>query len=659
MDMAEDKKIKKPEDKSQRHRTLTGVARWFQIAVSVLLLVLGMMFILKVHIRLGIPIYAEQWIGLFMSLFLFNTFLTVPATKRSPRDRLPWYDAILAIASIPSGIFIAMNYADILLTLGQVTNERVIYGAIAILLILESGRRLIGLSLVIIAAVFILYGAYGSLLPGAIAGAELSWGQLITYLYLDNSSTLNMLGLAATFGFAFVFFGQVLLKFGGGDGLTNIALLAFGKTRGGPAKAAVVGSSLVGTVSGAPMSNVFLTGSVTIPLMVRSGYHPRLAAAIEAVASSGGQITPPVMGIAAFIIAERLGIPYQEVAIAAIIPALLFYVAVFVQVDLEAGKKGLRKLSNDEMPTKKQTMQQAWPVLTVLFVLIYTLFVMNLAPATSAIYTGLIGIPIFALVKENRKDFLKKLWQIVEENGRMLLDVGSALGIAGMVVGIMNVSGLGFSIGYTLTLIGEHSLFLLLCAAAIGSLFLGMGMPSVAAYALVAVLVGPALVDFGLNPLAAHLFIFYFAILSNFTPPIALAAFAGAFIAQTNPIRTGITAARLGTLAYIVPFIFVYNPSMIMQGEASEIIISVLTAIVGTFVIGAGLVGYIFSHQGWPARILILASGGALLYPVTGVNITLGINIVGFVIAVIMVMLSYKNSKKPIINESESLQHSI
>lgn len=656
--MSNETKQKKPEDKSQRHRTLTGIARWFQCAVSVILLILGIMFILKFHIRFGIQIYAEQWIGIFMSLFLFNTFLSVPATKRSPRDRLPWYDAILAILSIPAGVYIAKNYANILLTLGEVTSERVIYGSLAILLILESGRRLIGLSLVIIASTFILYGAYGSLLPGPIAGAELSWGQLINYLYLDNSSTLNMLGLAATFGFAFVFFGQVLLKFGGGDGLTNIALLMFGKTRGGPAKAAVVGSSLVGTVSGAPMSNVFLTGSVTIPLMIRNGYHPRLAAAIEAVASSGGQITPPVMGIAAFLIAERLGIPYTEVAIAAIIPALLFYVAVFIQVDLEAGKKGLRKLRNNELPSKKQTVMQAWPVLTVLFVLIYTLFIMGLPPATSAIYTGLIGIPIFALVKENRQDFLKKLWEIVEENGRMLLDVGSALGIAGMVVGIMNVSGLGFSIGYTLTQIGEHSLFLLLLAAAIGSLFLGMGMPSVAAYALVAVLVGPALVDFGLNPLAAHLFIFYFAILSNFTPPIALAAFAGAFIAGTDPIRTGFTAARLGTLAYIMPFIFVYNPTMIMQGSASEIILSVFTAIIGTVVIGAGLVGYLFSHFNWPIRILLVLAGCGLLFPLTGIDFSLVINLTGFIVAAVVFYMSFKMRNKSLSVE-DSLQQSI
>jgi TRAP transporter 4TM/12TM fusion protein len=487
--------------------------------------------------------------------------------------------------------------------------ERMIVGSIAVLLILEAARRLIGLTLVIIAIVALLYGNFSEYLPGFLAGQPLTWGRLVNYLYLDPNSILGMLSLAATVGFGFVFFGQVLLKFGGGDALTNLALLFFGRTRGGSAKAAVVGSSLVGTVTGAPMSNVYLTGTITIPLMIRSGYSPRMAGAVEAVASTGGQIMPPVMGIAAFIIAERLGVPYAEIALAALIPAILYYLTIFVQVDLEAGKNNLRGLQGDELPNFKETMKEIWPVLPVLAVLIYTIFIIRLSPAVAAAITGILAIPILSVRKKNREGFKERFIKVFEETGLVCLDVASALAIAGLVVGVISVSGLGFTLGSIMAEIGESSLVLLLVAAAVGSTILGMGMPSVAAYALVAVLVAPALAEYGINEIAAHLFIFYFSIISNFTPPIALAVFAAASIARSNPMSTGWTATRLGILAYIVPFLFVYSPSLILQGTWLEIILSLITAIIGTIILGTGLVGYLFAPLSPLYRVAAIISG--------------------------------------------------
>ncbi|RSL30142.1 TRAP transporter fused permease subunit [Salibacterium salarium] len=634
------------EEQQSRYRHLTGIPRYLQSFITIILVICGMLFMLNVHIKLGLGLYSEQWVGIFISLVLFNTFLLVPRSKKTSRTHLPWYDVVLALLSLPSGIWVAVNFPDLVLNLGEVTPVRVMLGLLLILLLLESARRVIGIALVVIAVFFLLYGAYSSNMPGLFAGYEISWGKLINYTFLDPNSMLNLIYLAATYGLAFVFFGQVLLKFGGGDGLTNLSLLMLGRTRGGPAKASVVGSSLVGTVSGAPMSNVFLSGSITIPLMIRNGYKPRFAGAVEAVASSGGQITPPVMGIAAFIIAERLGVPYAEVALAAIIPALLFYIAIFVQVDLEAGKNGLRRLSKEDIPKVKETFRQAWPVMLVIGVLIYGLFVIRLHPTNAAIWASLLAFGVFALVKENRNGYFKRVWKVIEDTGKLIIDVVAALAIAGMVVGVIAVSGLGFTLGYAMTVLGETHVLLLLITAALGSIVLGMGMPSVAAYTLVAVLVAPALVDFGLPVLAAHLFIFYFAIVSNFTPPIAFAAFAASTIAKTGPMETGFTASRLGILAYIMPFIFIFNPSMIMQGSISEIVLSLITAIVGTVILGSALTGYFFNHLNWLFRILLLCSSGALLYPMTGINYTALTNLSGLILAVILLYLSYLINKK-------------
>lgn len=630
---------------SARFRKLSGISRAIQIFLSFTLVILGILYILGIHVYFNIAIFKEQWIGLFMSLFLMLIFLSVPASKKLPRDKVPWYDVLLVIIAMPSGIWLAVNYPHITMEMANATNTRVILGTIAIILLLEAGRRMVGTTLVFVGAFFLLYAKYSTLLPGYLSGIELTWREEINFLYVDANSTLNMLGLAATFGLAFVFFGQILLKFGGGDALTNVALLIFGKTRGGPAKAAIVGSSLVGTVTGAPMSNVFLTGSLTIPMMKRAGYPAHFAGAVEAVASSGGQIMPPVMGIAAFLIADRLGAPYAEVALAALVPAILFYIAVFVQVDLEAGKRGLRGMKKEEMPAAVKTIKEALPITLVLLFLIYLMFIARINPASAGIYTAIAAIPILCLQKESRSNFWKRMFQSIEGTARLLLDVGSSLAIAGLVIGSISISGLGFTFGYFLTLIGENSLLLLLIASAVGSIILGMGMPSVAAYALVAVLVGPAMVDFGVHEMAAHLFIFYFSIVSNFTPPIAVAAFAAAAIAGTGPMRTGWAACKLGVLAYIIPFLFVYSPTLILEGDMMMIVLSFLTAVIGTLFLGAGLIGYLFQRVPLFLRIILTVAGVLLLLPMSRFDTSVLLNAVGLLGGIAIFLYLYFRNK--------------
>src|SRR5690606_2766334 len=307
-----------------------------QCLVFVTASVSGIAFVLGLHYTFGWMLYTEQYVGFLMALVLAGTFLSLPATSRAPRDRVPWYDVLLALASLPAGLFLAVKYPQFLFRLGHIGTDQVVMGALAIVLILEAVRRLTGWPLFTVVVLIILYGRFGSLLPGMFRGRPMDWPRLVNYIYTDPNSMLDLVRLGATIGLAFIVFGQVLLKFGAGQRLVDLSISLFGRYRGGPGKLAVLSSSLFGSVSGAPMSNVILTGTFTVPMMKRSGYKPETAAAIEAVAATGGQILPPVMGIAAFLIAENLAVPYATVALAALIPGLLFYVSFFLVVDLHA-----------------------------------------------------------------------------------------------------------------------------------------------------------------------------------------------------------------------------------------------------------------------------------------------------------------------------------
>jgi TRAP transporter 4TM/12TM fusion protein len=374
----------------------------------------------------------------------------------------------------------------------------------------------------------------------------------------------------------------------------------------------VVASSLVGTVSGGPVTNVMLTGSFTIPMMKQAGYQPAIAAAIESVASTGGQIMPPIMGIAAFIIAEFVGIPYAEVALAALIPAILYYIALFIQVDLEAAKQGLRGLPAGDIPLLWPILRKGWMYLPPLVFLVWLLFGIGYHPSTVGVLSAFVALAMVPLMKEARARFFRGLLEVLEGTGRILLDLTVVLAGAGLVVGVMAISGLGSNLSMALIQAGGGNLLLLLVLTAAVCVVLGMGMPSVAAYALVAVFVGPALTQTGIPPLAAHLFIFYFAILSNFTPPVAIAAFAAAALT-----RTGFQAMRLGILAYIVPFLFVFSPTLIFRGAPVAIAIAFATAACGAWLLGVALSGYLFEHLKAPFRILLGLAGVGLLIPPT------------------------------------------
>lgn len=595
--------------------------------------------ILNLPSYFGVALYSQQYIGGFLALSLTGTFLKLPARSGG---KPKWYDLVLAVLSLPAGLYIAINYPAMATNLARPTMTTIIIGSLAILLLIEAIRRTMGLSLCIIVVAFLLYARFSSLIPGLFRGRALSTPNVVNYIYTDSNSLLWMLATATTVGVAFIFFGQVLLNYGGGKSFVDVALTLCGRTRGAGAKAAVVGSGLVGMITGAPVANVLLCGSVTIPMMKSMGYPPHKAAAVESVSSTGGQIMPPVMGIAAFIIADTLGVPYSHVALAALFPALLFYIILFVILDLDAGKMGMKGLPTDQIPGKRATLKRAWVLLPGLVFLIAGMFNFGLPPEFCAVVAGFISLPFLAYIKENRAGFFKKVIQTVIDTGDLSINIGILLSAAGLVVGAINASGVAFNITLALTsLAGGHVLPLLIMAAIV-SLILGMGMPSVAAYALVAVLVVPGLTAAGINPMAAHLFVFFWAVTSNITPPVAVACYAAAPLAGSTLWPTGLEACRVAISIYITPFLFLYMPALVMAGTASEIAVAFLTSLIGMAVFALGYVGYFRKTIPWSRRAVFLLAGAVIMFP----NLFLWLKGIALIVFIFMFLPDVRGEKQ-------------
>ena len=605
------------------------------------LTLLGALWALDVHETLEWTFFKEQYLGLFFALAMTSIFVTVKARVGDPDDVIPWFDWILAAASVIVGGFVTVMYPSIAYRLAMLSPERWLLGGAAIFLILEATRRLVGWALVWITVPIVLYANLAYLFPGILNAKGSSWQRIATYLYLDSSGIFGLpLDVAAGIVVAFIFFGQALYAVGGDTFLTDIALVLMGRYRGGTAKVAVVSSTLFGTVSGSAVANVVVDGAITIPMMKKSGYPPHTAAAIEAVASNGGQIMPPVMGVAAFLMAEFLNISYGEVALAAAIPACLYYVALFTQIDLEAAKLGLTGMPNDEIPKLRDVIKRGWVFLVPLAVLVYTLMFAfweaGKAGMAAVVATFLVG----ALQKATRPTF-KGILTSIEETGRILLDIVVVTALAGLVIGAFQLSGLTFKFALLLVNLAGGSTIALLLLTAIASIILGMSLPTTVVYIMLAVLVGPALVQVGIPPLAAHLFFFYFGMLSLITPPDCIATYAAASIARADFWKAGWTGMRLGIVAYIVPFIFVFHPPLLFKGSFIDIGAAIFTAVIGVIFLAIGVAGFLFRRLGWTKRILMMIAGVALIPPAS-TSIWLASNIGGFVLASLVILLEWK-----------------
>jgi len=633
--------------KTVRFRTLHGPVRWLELCFLCLLPITGALFVLEVPYFLGITIFREQFLGLFLALVLGATFLTKPAGKRESNTSVPWHDWLLLLASLAVGLFIVVGYPKMAYQLALITPARWLLGATAIVLVLEACRRLVGWMLTILVLACVLYGHFGYLFPGIFESRGASWERLTMYLYLDTDGMLGLpLVVAATVVLAFVLFGHVLFQSGGATVLTDFAMATMGRFRGGPAKIAVVASSLFGSVSGTAVSNVVMTGSVTIPLMKRTGYPSHVAGAIEAVASTGGQLMPPVMGVAAFIMAEFLAIPYSKVALAALVPALLYYVTVFFQVDLEAAKAGLKGLRSEELPRLGSVLARGWLFLVPLAVLIYLLFGLYWPAGRSAMGGVFAGLVLSFFRRSSRMN-LRGFVKLLEVTGRNVLEIGVVTAGAGFVIGVLQLSGLGFRFSLGMTEMAGGNVFVLLVFVAIASVILGMGMPTAAVYILLAVLAAPGLVELGIDPLAAHLFVFYFGILSMITPPVCLATYAAASIAESDFMKTAWTGMRLAAVAYVVPFLFVFAPALLLEGTAPEVALAVGTAVFGAGFLGIALSGYLFGRLNLVQRGVLAVSALSLLTSVAGAGSLIYwiSEVVALVVALVILSLHWLSSR--------------
>ncbi|WP_423738616.1 TRAP transporter permease [Chelativorans petroleitrophicus] len=593
-------------------------AVWRPVAsvLAICLTLVAVLWSLNVPRALGLAFYPQQFLALILALAMPLAFLMLPFRRGEERDTVPWYDALFALISFLAVVFIAVRYPVLVNLIFSKPAGAYVPGLISILLLLEALRRTTGLSLVIIIGVFLLYALFGDLVPGRLAGRPQDWRMLSGYMAFDVNGIFGIpMAVASTVVVTFILFGSVLGITGGSRFFTDASLLAMGRFRGGSMKIAVLASMLFGSISGSAVANVTATGIVTIPLIKRGGYPAHKAGAIEAVASTGGQLMPPVMGAAAFLMAEFLQVPYAEVALAAFIPSVLYYGALFVQADLEAARAGISRVSKSAIPEKRAVLGGLHFILAFV-VLIGALFVLLWQPERAALAAALTAA-VTALVFGYRavRPKLSALFTVFEDTGRSVVEIIIISAASGLVIGVLNVTGLSFNLTYALVQIGGGSAIVLLVLSAIVCIILGMGLPTLGVYVLLAALVAPAMVQVGIEPMAAHMFVLYFGMMSMITPPIAIAAFAAASIAQAPAMKTGWAAVKFGWVAFIVPFLFVYSPSLLLIGDPMEVTIAILTAGLGVWLISAALAGYFMSRLSPVLRVLFGFFGLMALIP--------------------------------------------
>lgn len=559
-------------------------------------------------------------------------FLLFPARKKNlKKNKVAWYDILLALIAVAVGAYWPLMIDELVMRVGRLTDLDFYIGLAAILLVLEATRRTVGLPITIIATIFLGYALYGPYMPGFLAHRGLDLTRLVQTMFYTTEGILGTpLGVSSTFIFLFLLFGSFLVKTGVGQYFNDLAVAIAGRRIGGPAKVAIFSSALQGTISGSSVANVVTSGAFTIPMMKKLGYKKEFAGAVEAASSTGGQLMPPVMGAAAFLMVEFIGgISYWDIAKAAAIPAILYFTGIWIMTHFEAKRLGLRGLTKEEMPDKKEIIRDLYLLLPIVAVLV--LLMTGMSVMRSALWSILITVVLSGLRKKTRMGF-RDIIDALVDGARTALAVAAATAAAGIIVGVVTKTGLGLKLANGLIDLADGKLLLILFFTMIASLILGMGSPTTANYVITSTIAAPAIILTGVPDLPAHLFVFYFGIIADITPPVALAAFAAAAVSGGEPIKTGIDSSKLAIAAFIIPYMFVLSPELLMIDTTwTYLIWMIFSALAGMTAIGAGIIGYWFRRLFWYERVLGIVGGLLLIYP-EGVSDIIGLCMLGLLI---------------------------
>ena len=608
------KQLMRELDREQAYREHTCWRQYITVVISVVFVMFQLYATLTGHIT------AQILRATHLAFVQLLAFLLFPASKRMRKDTLPWYDVVLAVIGASCWMYIVINFDTLVRRSGNNTALDVIIGIVGIIILFESCRRIVGLPIMIIAGCFVFYAFVGKYLPGFMHHRGYSLQRVVCHLFYNTEGIMGTpIGACSTFIFLFILFGALLEKTGIGQFFIDVCNSIAGGASGGPAKVAVLSSALLGTVSGSSVSNTVGSGSFTIPMMKRLGYKGEFAGAVEAAASTGGQLMPPIMGAAAFLMAESLGMPYITIVKAAIIPAILYFTGIFITVHLEAKKLNLKGLPKDQLPKFMPLFLSKGFMMLPLLVIIYFL-----CAGKTAVFAALMGIvscliigfavSLIDLAHGRRPTFnVKDIVDVMCAASRNIISVAIACGMAGIIIGTVTLTGLGLKMGAGLVTLAHGQLFLTLIFTMIASIILGMGAPTTANYLITSTITAGAIIQLNVLPLAAHMFAFYFGIIADVTPPVALAALAGAAIAKAKPMRTAVNATKLAIGAFIIPYMFVFNSQMLMiDANALQLIYILITALIGMFGISVALEGYGFGFTSNIVERFLFAASGLL-----------------------------------------------
>nr|WP_160722898.1 TRAP transporter permease [Bacillus sp. USDA818B3_A] len=593
-------------------RKLTGILAWIAFA--------GLLAFSLFQVYTGIfgVLTAQLQRTIHLGFALALIFLLFPARRknRGKELKVAWYDLLLAGLSLVVGAYWPLMIDELVLRTGNITSLDFTIGLAAILLVLEATRRTVGLPITIIAIVFMIYALFGPYMPGFLAHRGLDLERLVQTMFFTTEGILGTpLAVSSTFIFLFLLFGSFLIKTGVGEYFNDLSIAIAGRSVGGPAKVAVFSSALQGTISGSSVANVVTSGAFTIPMMKNLGYKKEFAGAVEASSSTGGQLMPPIMGAAAFLMVEFIGggISYWDIAKAAAIPAILYFTGIWIMTHFEAKRIGLRGLTKEEMPSRKEVFGKLYLLLPILGIIL--LLMSGMSVTRAALWSIVITVIVSAIRKETRIGF-KGVIDALVDGARSALGVAAATAAAGIIVGVVTKTGLGLKMANGLLDLSGGALLPTLLLTMLASLILGMGSPTTANYVITSTIAAPAIILLGVPDLSAHLFVFYFGIVADITPPVALAAFAAAAVSGGEPFKTGVESSKLAISAFIIPYMFVFSPELLMIDTTwTYLIWVVLTAFIGMLLVSAGVIGYWMRKMYWFERIAAFISGLCLIYP--------------------------------------------